>query len=162
MGVMLLASKPITILRKLVRVLFQCSKSRQFTIYMRLHNYTEYNINLVICFHFDIFPTRCNITQFIYLWKTALHVSDGTSTHHQVHIKLYLQHLVLVKLLLLPGCNRTKTDQYNSHTTLKPVLTPQLAVTVWQVPDTVNTVVCAPDDGWRYHPKHVEQFSRNK
>jgi len=22
--------------------------------------------------------------------------------------------------------------------------------------------VCAPDDGWRYHPKHVEQFSRNE
>ena len=20
------------------------------------------------------------------------------------------------------------------------------------------TVVCAPDDGWKYHPKHVEQF----
>ena len=26
------------------------------------------------------------------------------------------------------------------------------------MPDVVNTVVCAPDDGWRYHPKHVEQF----
>jgi len=25
------------------------------------------------------------------------------------------------------------------------------------VPDAVDTVVCAPDDGW-YHPKHVEQF----
>jgi len=24
--------------------------------------------------------------------------------------------------------------------------------------DTVDTVVCAPDDGWRYHPKHVKQF----
>ena len=24
--------------------------------------------------------------------------------------------------------------------------------------DAVDTVVCAPDDGWRYHPKHVEQF----
>ena len=24
--------------------------------------------------------------------------------------------------------------------------------------DAVNTVVCAPDDGWRYHSKHVEQF----
>jgi len=24
--------------------------------------------------------------------------------------------------------------------------------------DTVDTVVCAPDDGWRYHPKHVEKF----
>ena len=26
-------------------------------------------------------------------------------------------------------------------------------------PDAVDTVVCAPDDGWKYHPKHVEQFS---
>jgi hypothetical protein len=24
--------------------------------------------------------------------------------------------------------------------------------------DAVDTVVCAPDDGWRYHLKHVEQF----
>ena len=22
--------------------------------------------------------------------------------------------------------------------------------------------MCAPDGGWRYHPKHVEQFSGNK
>ena len=27
-----------------------------------------------------------------------------------------------------------------------------------QVPDAVDTVVCAPDGGWRYHPKHVERF----
>jgi hypothetical protein len=27
------------------------------------------------------------------------------------------------------------------------------------MPDAVDTIVCAaPDDGWRYHPKHVEQF----
>ena len=26
------------------------------------------------------------------------------------------------------------------------------------VPGAVDRVVCAPDDGWRYHPKHVEQF----
>jgi hypothetical protein len=26
------------------------------------------------------------------------------------------------------------------------------------LPDAVDTVVCAPDDGWRYHTKHVEQF----
>jgi hypothetical protein len=24
-------------------------------------------------------------------------------------------------------------------------------------PDAVNTVVCPPEDGWRYRPKHVEQ-----
>jgi len=29
---------------------------------------------------------------------------------------------------------------------------------VCKVPDAVDTVVCAPDDGWRYHPKHIEQF----
>jgi hypothetical protein len=29
---------------------------------------------------------------------------------------------------------------------------------VSQIPHAVDTVVCAPDDGWGYHPKHVEQF----
>jgi len=43
----------------------------------------------------DIFP-RCNITQFIYFWKTALHVSGGISTHHKEQTQLYLQYLVLV------------------------------------------------------------------
>ena len=43
-----------------------------------------------------IFPTRYNSTQFIYSLKTALHVSGGISTHHQEHIQLYLQYLVLV------------------------------------------------------------------
>ena len=52
---------------------------------------------------FDILPTRCNITQFIYFWKTSLHVSGGISTHHQEHTQLYLQYLVLVKPLLLPA-----------------------------------------------------------
>jgi hypothetical protein len=33
--------------------------------------------------------------------ETALHVSRGTSTHHQAHIQLYLQHLVFVTPLLL-------------------------------------------------------------
>jgi len=36
-----------------------------------------------------------------FIWKTALHVSCGTSTHHQERIQLYLQDLVFVTLLLL-------------------------------------------------------------
>ena len=52
---------------------------------------------------FGMFPTRRNFTQFIYFWKTALHVSGGIPTHHQEHIQLYLQYLVLVKPLLLPA-----------------------------------------------------------
>ena len=38
------------------------------------------------CIPFDIFPTSCNFTQFIYFWKTALHVLGGIFTHHQEHI----------------------------------------------------------------------------
>jgi hypothetical protein len=41
-------------------------------------------------------------TVYLYL-KTALHVSGGTSTHHQERKQLYLQHLVFVRPLLLPA-----------------------------------------------------------
>ena len=41
-------------------------------------------------------------TVYLYL-ETALHVSGGISTHHQEHIKLFLEHLALVNLLLLPA-----------------------------------------------------------
>jgi hypothetical protein len=39
-------------------------------------------------------------TVYLYL-KIALHVSGGTSTHHQKSIQLYLQHLVFATPLLL-------------------------------------------------------------
>jgi len=39
-------------------------------------------------------------TVYLYL-ETALHVSSGTSTHHQELKQLYLQHLVFVTPLLL-------------------------------------------------------------
>ena len=39
---------------------------------------------------------------YLYL-ETAVHVSGGTSIHHQEHTQLYLRHLVLVKPLLLPA-----------------------------------------------------------
>jgi hypothetical protein len=39
-------------------------------------------------------------TVYLHL-ETALHVSGGTSTHHQERIELYLQHLVFVTPLLL-------------------------------------------------------------
>jgi hypothetical protein len=39
-------------------------------------------------------------TVYLYL-ETALHISGGTSTHHQERIQLYLQYLVFVTALLL-------------------------------------------------------------
>jgi len=38
----------------------------------------------------------------LFYLKTALHVSGGTSTHHQERIQLYLQHLLFVTPLQLP------------------------------------------------------------
>ena len=39
---------------------------------------------------------------FFYL-ETALHVSGGTTTHHQERKQLYLQHLVFITPLLHPA-----------------------------------------------------------
>ena len=41
-------------------------------------------------------------TVYLYL-ETVLHVSGGTSTHHQERIQLYLQHLLFVRPLLPPA-----------------------------------------------------------
>ena len=59
-----------------------------------------------------LLPTAVNILIYIqqdatlhsllYL-ETALHISGGTTTHHQERKQLYLQHLVFVRPLLLPA-----------------------------------------------------------
>ena len=165
----------------------------------------------------NIYPTRCNVTQFIDIWKllymfrvepppiirstfnciySIWYLSHRycylplswrnwtSSTHHQEHIELYLQHLVSVTPLLLPAAIVEELELLHpssgAHSTVSTVsgichtVTPicrcrgrigaipryrHVAVTVWQIPDVVDRVECAPDDGWRYHPKHVEQFT---
>jgi hypothetical protein len=49
-------------------------------------------------------------TVYLYL-ETVLHVSGGTSTHHQENIQLYLQHLVFVKPLLLSAAIVEELEQ---------------------------------------------------
>jgi hypothetical protein len=49
-------------------------------------------------------------TVYLYL-ETALHVSGGNSTHHQVRIQLYLQHLVFVTPLLLSAAIVEELEQ---------------------------------------------------
>jgi hypothetical protein len=41
----------------------------------------------------------------LFYLETALHVSDGTITHHQERKQLYLQHLIFVPTLLLSAAN---------------------------------------------------------
>jgi len=64
-------------------------------------------------------------TVYLYL-ETALHVSGGTSAHHQERIQLYLQHLIFVTPLLLSACYRGRVGTglsvlwvaYATHSTL--------------------------------------------
>jgi hypothetical protein len=39
----------------------------------------------------------------LFYLETALHILDGTTTHHQEYKQLYIQHLVFVTPLLLPA-----------------------------------------------------------
>ena len=52
--------------------------------------------------------------QSLFYLETAWHVSGGTTTHHQEHKQLYLQHLVFVTPLLLPAV--IATDSSNGVT----------------------------------------------
>ena len=88
----------------------------------------------------NTYPTICNVTQFISICKL-----------------LYMFRVVSPPIIRIThNCIYSIWHLSNGYCYLP--LSRQVAVTVWHVPDTVNTVVCAPDDGWRYHPKHVEQF----
>jgi len=42
----------------------------------------------------------------LFYLKTAVHASGGTITHHQERKRMYLQHLVFVRPLLLPAAVR--------------------------------------------------------
>jgi hypothetical protein len=54
-------------------------------------------------------------TVYLYL-ETAVHVSGGTSTHHQERIQLYLQHLVFVTPLLLPAAVAARSSKGLTNT----------------------------------------------
>jgi len=73
--------------------------------------------------------------------QNALHVPGGISTHHQgSHHCIY------------------SVWHYWGTIPIQP-RSWQVAVTVSIMPVTVDTVIWAPDNGCRYHPKHVEQFA---
>jgi len=107
------------------------------------------------------YPTRCNVTQFIlsrncstcFGWYhrppsgAQTTVSTAFGIGHNVTAICRYRGRVGTGLSVL-------WVAYATHSTLKL----QISVTLWQIPDAVDTVVCAPDDGRWYHPKHVEQL----
>jgi hypothetical protein len=56
---------------------------------------------IVIIFQYTCISNKMQ-RYIVYLYlETALHISNGTSNHHQERIQLYLQHLVFVTTPLL-------------------------------------------------------------
>jgi hypothetical protein len=62
------------------------------------HSVSEFNVQGSV--HRTYIQKMQRYTVYLYL-ETVLHVSSGTSTHHQERIQLYLQHLVFVTPLRL-------------------------------------------------------------
>ena len=91
----------------------------------------------------DIFQYISNKMQLytVYLYlETVLHVSAGTSTHHQKRTQLYLQHLLFVRPLLLPAAIAAGSS--NGLTNIRCCRYSCLRSWWWVV----------------YHPKHVQLF----
>ena len=71
------------------------------------------------------------------------------SAYNCIYSIWYLSHCYCYLPLSWKSWNPQHTQTGSNSSTI---------VAVWQIPDAVDTAVCAPDDGWRYHPKHLEQF----
>ena len=89
-------------------------------------------------------------TVYLFLEKCSTFFGWYFHPSSRVHTQLYLQFLVLVKPLLLPAAIVEELE-------LVWVWCGKCIDLFW-----CSCNVCAPDDGWRCHPKHVEQCSRNK
>ena len=61
------------------------------------------NTRYLTIFYILIYIHQDAMLHSLFYLETALHVSGGTTTHHQERIQLYLQHLVFVRPLLLPA-----------------------------------------------------------
>ena len=87
-------------------------------------------------------------------------IGVGHTRNRERSILIYIQQdatlhslFYLETALHVSGCTSTRHQER-----IQLYLQHLVFVRPLQIPDAVNTVECAPDDGWRYHLKHVEQF----
>jgi hypothetical protein len=111
-------------------------------------------------------PTYVSYFQFMRHFWNWLSVSYGGTlrSFYRIFLAEFYQ-FSGIPSTVLPLHAHTHTSPHDSYVDCTDTpkicylpLSRQVAVTEWQIPDAIDTVVCAPDDGWRYHPKRVEQF----
>ena len=64
-----------------------------------------------LCSNILIYSQQDATLHSLFYLETALHVSGGTTTHHQEPKLLYLQHLVFVTPLLLPAAAASSSSR---------------------------------------------------
>ena len=117
-------------------------------------------------------PTRCNTKQSIYYSASALYMFRVSTTpiikstqncnyslRYWSYFFVHTPPSNVVKLVIffvqLPPSNVAKLAW--SHW---PRWREVAAQKIWSVPEAVVTVLCTPDDGCCWHPKHVEWTCR--
>jgi len=97
-------------------------------------------------------PTRSNYTRFILSANCCIYV--GWSLHPSSGAQIAVSTASgTSQPLLLPVAN-VEELRFNSST-----IATCSNNNGWLVPDAVDTAICATDDGWRDHPKHVQHFA---
>jgi hypothetical protein len=78
--------------------------------------FCDFNVHgSVHCKNILIYIQQDATLRSLFYLETALHVSGDTTTHHQEHKQLYLQHLVFVMPLLLPAAIVEESEQHSKH-----------------------------------------------
>jgi hypothetical protein len=65
------------------------------------------------CKYIPIYIQQDAMLHSLFYLETALHVSGGSTTHHQERKQMYLQHLVFVTPLLLPAAIAAGSSRYS-------------------------------------------------
>jgi len=79
----------------------------------------------------------------------------------QLYTVYFIYKLFYMFRVVSPPIIRSTNICIYSQPLLLPVPKPTGSNNGWLEPDSVDTVIYAPDDGWRNRPKHVEQFTDN-
>jgi hypothetical protein len=103
---------------------------------------------------------QTHTTDTHYRHALQTHTTDTTDTHYRHTIQTHTTDTQYRHIPLHFSHNeRTPVQIHQQHTqTCSNSSTMAADSSTGVTTDAVDTVVCAPDDGWQYHPKHVEQF----
>jgi hypothetical protein len=102
-------------------------------------------------YQFDIHgPMHCK--------NILIYIQQDATLHSLFYLEPALHVSVVPPPIIRSANNCIYSIWYLSHRHCYLLLQRQVKVTLWQIPDAVDTVLCASDDGWCYHPKHVQQF----